>query len=49
MKYLKAIFNLTAGGSKEAGDAVMLQAAKDVLCGMLGDADLNLLKKKATQ
>ena len=38
MKYLKAIFNLTAGGSKEAGDAVMLQAAKDVLCGMLGDA-----------
>lgn len=38
MKYLKAIFTLTATGNKGINDAVMLQASKDVLCSILGNA-----------
>ncbi len=37
MEYIKAIFNIASINGKPI-DAVLLQAAKDVLCGMAGDA-----------
>ena len=37
MKYLKAIFTLSANGNDAIGDAVKLQASKDVLCEVLGE------------